>query len=658
MKKTLLILAAFASASLISCVKETIQETPETIENTVYTLTVNASKGFDTKALAADGTATWASGEKVLVFKEGTATPIGTLTPQSYGEATTQLKGDNIDLSGVGEGDKLDLVFIGKDSDSESDIWTYNGQVGTLESISDNYDYAQAQVTISAMEEGNASTTNADFVNQQSIVKFSLKDADGDALSATEFTISAASGKLVKSYSVTSGKFEPVYGDIVVTPAEATNVIYVALRNDSGSADRYLMTATSGDKDYVLAKSDVTFSNGTLYQKNIKLYGIGTYTIVGDKTGIFGTAWAQTLTDNDLSLITEGDDIGKYGIDLDVTTSEAFEYKIVQDHAWTTTWPTSGNWSYGYKTAADVLVPGANTLHVVFDPGAGSVAFYPEAETYTVLGTFIGNTDNNWNAAYMATNMTKQSDGTYTYKHTHVEPGTYQYKVVGNHSWDWNYGQTPNGTECSYTVISPCDLTFRFNYRTGTITVEESYPAMSISIGTNFSDWENAYEVDGDNSSTRDGIVKMKAVGDSEKMYVYLEIKNAKLNYSEDYEYSNILTIYICGSDGVGTSSWSYWAQMFTKYPNIWTIKNHVLSFMSYDISNLGSFFALDNNTGIVKVELSIPRSYDSVLSSDTALIGAIITDQYVLGGAWKGSNDATGVAPAKYSNMYKVFFQ
>lgn len=108
----------------------------------------------------------------------------------------------------------------------------------------------------------------------------------------------------------------------------------------------------------------------------------------------------------------------------------------------------------------------------------------------------------------------------------------------------------------------------------------------------------------------------------------------------------------------MGTSSWSYWAQMFTKYPNIWTIKNHVLSFMSYDISNLGSFFTLDNNTGIVKVELSIPRSYDSVLSSDTALIGAIITDQYVLGGAWKGSNDATGVAPAKYSNMYKVFFQ
>lgn len=661
MKKTLFILAALVSASLISCVKENAQDTPETVKNTVYTLTVKASKGSDSKALAADGSTTWASGEKVLVFKEGSATSIGTLNPQSYDAATAQLKGE-VNLAGVSEGDKLDLLFIGKDADNDKK-WTYDNQIGTLESISDNYDYAKAQVTVSTMDGDNASTTDANFDNQQSIVKFTLKDSDGSSLSATKFVISAASGKLVKSYSKVGDKFEPVYGDIEVTPGSATDVIYVALRNESGSADRYLMTATSSGVDYVLAKSGVTFSNGTLYQKSIKLYGIGTYTIVGNLDGVLD--WNQASSTNDLSLITQGEDIGKYGIDLNVTTSAAFEYKIIQNHEWTPSqsWPSygadPGNYTYGYKTAADKLVPGANTLHVVFDPGAGSIAFYPEAAEYTVLGTFIGNDSNNWNASYTATNMTKQSDGTYTYKHSHVEPGTYEYKVVGNHSWDWDYGVSPHGNNCSYTVTSPCDLIFKFNYRTGAITVEESYPTVTISLtDSGFADWANAYAVAGDETSTRNGIVTMKAVGDSEKMYVYLEIKNANLNYSEDYEYSNILTIYMCGSDGVGTSSWSYWNQMFTKYPNIWIIKDHVLSFMSYDISDLESYSVLDSDSGIIKVELSIPRSYNSILSSDTALIGVIINSQYVQGGSWLGSSDATGVVPAKYSNMYKVFFQ
>lgn len=660
MKKGFFLFAAVIMAAFVSCEKEQNvldpTETPAPSNESVVTLTVNATKSIDSKALAVDGKATWASGEKVLVFKEGKATSIGYLEPESVGSADAHLTG-SVNITGVSEGDKLDLVYVGNNT-TEPFSFSYNGQVGTIDDISNKYDYAKAQVTVSTISGSNASATDADFANNQFIVKFNLKDSGGSALSATKFTVSAASGKLVQSYSTAGDTFTPVYGDIEVNPTSATDVIYVALRNDSGSADRYLLTATSGGKDYVYARSGVSFSNGTIYQKNMKLYAIGTYTIVGDNTDYFTTAWAPTETKNDLSLITEGDDIGKYGIDISVTTSAAFEYKIVQDHDWDVSWPGKGaaNASYGYKTAADKLVPGANTLHVVFDPGTGSVTFYPEAATYTVLGTFIGNPENNWNASYTATNMAKQADGTYTYKHTHVEPGTYEFKVVGNHSFDWNYGVTANGENCTYTVTSPCDLTFIFNYRTGAITVEESYPTMSITIDGKFSDWATGYEVAGETAASEDNILKMKAVGIGQNMYLYFEIKNAALDYSDTREYSNILQIYM--SDGTGTSGWSYWKEKFNKSPNVWILVNHALSFTSFDIANLTSGFVLDGD--IVKVELCVPRAYNSILSADTALVGAIVNTQYVEGGSWKGSYDATGVVPAHSAsvNMYKVFFQ
>ena len=179
---------------------------------------------------------------------------------------------------------------------------------------------------------------------------------------------------------------------------------------------------------------------------------------------------------------------------------------------------------------------------------------------------------------------------------------------------------------------------------------------MNIKIDGSFTDWAAGYEVEGETSSSEDKIVKMKAVGNSQNMYVYLEIKNDAINYATTREYSNILQLYM--SDGTGTSSWSYWKEKFTKSPNIWILENHVLSFTSFDIANLTSGFALDGD--ILKVELCIPRSYDSILSADTALIGAIVNTQYVESGSWLGSYEAIGVVPAHDStvSMYKVFFQ
>lgn len=61
------------------------------------------------------------------------------------------------------------------------------------------------------------------------------------------------------------------YGDLTVTPASATSEIFVALRNENGSADTYTLSANVGEKKYAFSKSGVTFQNGKYYEITVKM---------------------------------------------------------------------------------------------------------------------------------------------------------------------------------------------------------------------------------------------------------------------------------------------------------------------------------------------------------------------------------------------------
>ena len=137
-----------------------------------YTLIVSATKDVDealTRALSLDGNtlnATWAEGEEVTVYNITKSEDIsGSLVAQSSGASTT-LKGT---LTGtIEEGDELKLKYLSPD---------YNLQDGTLTSISNYCDYAEAIVTVGSVEGDNITTTgSAAFTNQQAIVKFTLTD--------------------------------------------------------------------------------------------------------------------------------------------------------------------------------------------------------------------------------------------------------------------------------------------------------------------------------------------------------------------------------------------------------------------------------------------------------------------------------------------------
>ena len=171
-----------------------------------YTMTVNATMGDNgtkgsNRALALDGTALkvkWAGTDQVAVFPEAwSRTPLGTLTAAASETGTTTLSGD---LTGsVAVNDNLHLLFPRAE-------WDYTGQKGILlsdeNSIEKKYDYAQADVTVAAIDNSHITTTaNANFASQQAIVKFTLKDKDGNAINATSLNISASSNKLVKNKS-------------------------------------------------------------------------------------------------------------------------------------------------------------------------------------------------------------------------------------------------------------------------------------------------------------------------------------------------------------------------------------------------------------------------------------------------------------------------
>lgn len=218
-----------------------------------YKMSIQASKGTDQQAngprrvLGLDGTtlnATWAENEEVTVYNTTKGEAMGgTLKAQTSG-ASTQLTGE---LTGTIEaGDELTLKYLSAN---------YTGQNGTLTYISANCDYATASVTVETVAGGEITTTaDANFENQQAIVKFTLKDAadhttllSPTALIFNDGTANIATLTIPDATYTTNG----------------AGVLYVAVPGFSGKD--ITLTATIGSDTYTYEKASATLSNGQYY---------------------------------------------------------------------------------------------------------------------------------------------------------------------------------------------------------------------------------------------------------------------------------------------------------------------------------------------------------------------------------------------------------
>ena len=253
------------------------------VEPQYYTMTIQATKGMDTRALSYDdGTktlnATWVTGETVTV-KEGSTT-LGTLTATvDPSNATQATLSGTLDVAPSTSPATLTLEFCSA---------SYGGQDGTLGYISSHCDYATATTT--ATVSGSTITgTDASFTNQNAIAKFTLKDGD-TALHPTELkvTVNTEQAELLAALTH-AGKSMPEYVFTIPAATYTTNEgdhLFFALPTLSGignalgvgdlsayaGAINLTLTATMSDGEtYTYTKSGYNFTAGKYYSITVKM---------------------------------------------------------------------------------------------------------------------------------------------------------------------------------------------------------------------------------------------------------------------------------------------------------------------------------------------------------------------------------------------------
>lgn len=269
---TLAALCMMGAATFMACSSDNaaVEQKPEQPTGKTYTMTVNASKGMDTRALTLDGStlnATWNEGEIVEVYQSGSK--IGELTAAASTDASTTLTGSFAEAPST----SANLMFYFHSNATPS----YSGQDGTLETIASTYDFcAPATVTVGnftvdAVKKEISVPGGISFgANQQAIVKFTLQDKASDAdLSASILSIE------VNGY---------IYA---IIPASATNVFYVALPEISNKKVSLFAKTAAGWYSY--NRANVSFANGEYYAIGAKL------TQTGMLPGVFSVGASETV---------------------------------------------------------------------------------------------------------------------------------------------------------------------------------------------------------------------------------------------------------------------------------------------------------------------------------------------------------------------------
>ena len=241
-----------------------------------------------------------------------------------------------------------------------------------------------------------------------------------------------------------------------------------------------------------------------------------TYTVSGSAAILNGTAsWDITTTDNDMTS-TDGVNytLTVSGINVEAGT---YEFKIVEDHAWTNSWPASNFQLTISETAKYDIVYTFNTDTKTVNANYTKVGEFDGSteKTYTVAGD-EGLMGNNWKQDDANHDMTKGDDGIYRLVLTNVtlEAKTYAFKVTVNHDWGTSYP----GSNATLTIAEAgtYDVTFTFNEETKAVaaTVEKAPDAL-FDFQNNNGNWpvgEGANFADGNVTTLTSGNVTLTGV--------------------------------------------------------------------------------------------------------------------------------------------------
>ena len=251
-----------------------LPQQPAKAEGIPFTATISISQSASTRALTENGTkieATWAVDDKVALIHNGVKDEM-TVSAVNAGVATIT---GTITGSPSG-GDAVTIIYPSDAADGttgnvKSD-WL-SSQVGTLKgtsgtSIEEKYDVRKGSGALNAS--GTSLDGTVSLTNQNAIFKLTLKDIDGTSdVSANSVIISDQTGTVT-----------------TVTPASATNVMYVALPTTATTL-KFLVTGSDSKKYFNMASS--LSLGASYYQSTVKLATVGDVILSTGKCAKAGT---------------------------------------------------------------------------------------------------------------------------------------------------------------------------------------------------------------------------------------------------------------------------------------------------------------------------------------------------------------------------------
>jgi len=241
-------------------------------------MSIVASKpDFNTRALAVDGmnlSGEWRVGDQIKAITEPSIpTPgvawqeIGVLTAQGNGKTTT--------FSGTLTTNPEFIILSYPNYPMD-----YRGQKGTLEDVAAHYDYSAAIIDQWAMDNQVITVPNGvEFTSRsQSIIRFTLKDSQGNLLPVTSLTVSISpeSKNFVQYFDLISAEANiegsSIQGPITITPDSPMSELWASLAFAVKDNIDLNLTATCENGDvYTYSKSNVSFNVGQFYSITVKM---------------------------------------------------------------------------------------------------------------------------------------------------------------------------------------------------------------------------------------------------------------------------------------------------------------------------------------------------------------------------------------------------
>ena len=255
MKKIFGIMAL--AVTLAACTKNEVNIQPADRDGGIpFSATVSIESTPATKALADEGphlTASWVVGDKVALIHNGVSDE---MTVDSVTDGVATISGT---ISGSpSDGDAVTVIYPSSAADGatgnvKSDLlYAQNGLLTGEGSIAEKYDVRKGTGTLKVSDTATLGG-NVSLSNEFSIFKFFVRGIDGTTVIST------------RPLTITIGAQE-----YVITPATATDVLYVAL--PAVSEQKVIFDAMDdSNKTYTCAKLRTTFTEGNYYQSTLKM---------------------------------------------------------------------------------------------------------------------------------------------------------------------------------------------------------------------------------------------------------------------------------------------------------------------------------------------------------------------------------------------------